>query len=61
MANTLEMYSFVKYCKGKWKQFLSKVGKWYHSTEVFLFHRSNTRESSCKFNCLLLSDLKMLR
>ena len=29
------------------------------SIEVFLFRKSNTPESSCKFNCAPLSRLKM--
>ena len=41
-------------------QLFNKVGKFYHSTEVFLFHKSNTRESRRKFDCLPLSHLKIL-
>ena len=41
--------------------FQQKVGMCYRSTEVFLFHRSNTHKSSCKFNYLPLSNFKMLR
>ena len=37
-----------------------KVGRCYCSTEVLLFHKSNTRESSFKFNYLQLSHLKVL-
>ena len=54
------MSSFPKYHYGKSKYIFNKVGKRYRSTEVFLFHKSNTRESSCKFNCLPLSQIKML-
>ena len=39
---------------------MNKATKRYRSTEVFLFHKSNTRKFSCKCNCLPLSHLKML-
>ena len=37
---------------------LSKYSR--RSIEVFLFHKSNTPESNCRFNCLPLSHLKIL-
>ena len=54
------MSLFLKYREGKSKQLFNKVDKCYSSPEVFLFHKSNTCESSCEFNCLPLFHLKML-
>ena len=47
MTNALELSFFLKYRKEKSKLFLTNC---YRSAEFSLFHKPDTRESSCKIN-----------